>query len=142
MARKSCTGTASCLSANYPDNPSEADSAHKTLTRSKWSNETRPFSAYSLRSPTNTPRHHSDHLHYAIISLYQHSYRHHGNRGSIKRGLPEARFVKSLFKLDSTVRQHWHFTRLKSKAQKGYIIRTFFGATCVCVHVSSFVTYS
>lgn len=97
------------------------------------------YHSIQLRFPTNTPRHHSDRLLHDIISLYQHSYRLCS--GSIKRGFLEARFVESLFKLDSTVR-HWHFKRLKSKAQKGYIIRTFFVGTCVCVHVSSFVTYS
>lgn len=141
MVRRSCAGTAPCLPANYPGIcGSWIESAHKTLTQHKRSNGTEPFTTlfnygFPLTRPVTIVTAYSTILFYCINIHIDRS------RGSIKRGLDEARFVKSLFKLDSTVR-HWHFKRLKSKAQKGYIIRTFFGATCVCVHVSSFVTYS
>lgn len=73
--RKLCGHPAPCLPANYPG--FGAQSAPKTLTRSKWSNDAKSLSRLHSNKASVPPCNHSDRLLDAIISLYQHSYRHH-----------------------------------------------------------------
>lgn len=137
MVRGSCAGYAPCLPANYPDCCVELSRIGAQNADSGWMVKRGQALAAPLGYgfPLNRPVT----IVTASCTLLFHCINIHidvtWNCGSIKRGSLEARFVKSLFKLDSTVR-HWHFTRLKSKAQKGYIIPDLFRCDlCLCARL-------